>query len=62
MKISKTYEVWHGGDMIDDMLDIKTALKIAKEELLKPDHADIVIDQIIHWEVENIEDIESIGK
>jgi hypothetical protein len=61
MKIRKMYEVWHGGDMVDDMLDLQTALQLAKEELSKPDHTDVVIDQIIHWEVENFDDIESLA-
>ncbi len=65
MKISKVYEVWVGGDMIDDEMDYNTAIKIAEDEFnkeqLEADPADVVVDEHSYMEIESLEDFDSVG-
>ncbi len=66
MKISKVYEVWVGGDMIDDQLTLEEALTIARQEFTEQraehpnDPADVVIDEHSYIEIENIEELDLV--
>jgi hypothetical protein len=61
MKISKRYEVWVGDDLIQDILDRNQAVNIAREQFEQyGDEADVVVDEIIHYHIENLKDLERI--
>ena len=66
MIVSKVYEVWVGGDLIDDHMDYNTALQIAKAEFKgqqeKKDPVDVVIDEHSYIEIEEWADFEKIGE
>lgn len=67
MKISKTYEVWTGGDMVVDYVGRDYAMKTAREEMERElkehpeDPADVVVDEIIHYSLETMEDVDELG-
>lgn len=66
MKISKTYEVWTGGDMVVDYVGRDYAMKTAREEMERElkehpeDPADVVVDEIIHYSLETMEDVDEL--
>lgn len=66
MKISKTYEVWTGGDMVVDYVGRDYALKTAREEMERElrehpeDPADVVVDEIIHYSLTTMEEVEEL--
>lgn len=66
MKISKTYEVWTGGDMVVDYVGRDYAMKTAREEMERElkehpeDPADVVVDEIIHYSLETMEDVNKL--
>ena len=66
MKISKTYEVWTGGDMVVDYVGRDYALKTAREEMERElrehpeDPADVVVDEIIHYSLTTMEDVDEL--
>jgi hypothetical protein len=61
MKITKRYEVWVGGDLIDDILDRDEAVDEARQQFEKyGDEAEIVIDEIIHYHIETLNDLKEI--
>ena len=66
MRVSKVYEVWVGGDLLDDQMDYNTAMLLAKDEFkkeqAKPDPVDVVIDEHSYIEIEAWEDFEKIGE
>lgn len=67
MKVSKVYEVWVGGDMIDDNMTLEQAkLEAANQFKLEleehpDDPADVVVDEHSYFEIESLEDLETIG-
>jgi hypothetical protein len=65
MKVNKVYEVWVGGDLIEDGIELETALKLAekffKEESEKEDPVDVVIDEHSYIEIEEWADFDKIG-
>ena len=66
MKISKTYEVWTGGDMVVDYVGREYAMKTAREEVERElkehpeDPVDVVVDEIIHYSLETMEDVDEL--
>lgn len=65
MKITNNYEVWVGGDMIDDMLDYNTARLIAEKEFKeagKDLDQDVVIDEIRHYTIESLDDLTALDE
>lgn len=66
MKISKTYEVWTGGDMVVDYVGRDYAMKTAREEMERElkehpeDPADVVVDEIIHYSLDTMEDVDEL--
>lgn len=62
MKITRTYEVWTGGDLVDDWLTRDEAITIARKELKDANGVDVVVDEIIHYEMHNNEDLEQLKK
>jgi len=63
MKISRTYEVWTGGDMVEDFISDKDyAIKLATKELNENEGVEVVVDEIIHYKLENLKDIEELEK
>lgn len=65
MKVTRSYEVWVGGDMAGDMLTRQEAIDLAKKELKdianeKPNYdIDVVVDEIIHYEIDE-NDVETL--
>ena len=63
MKIEKSYEVWVGGDLVEDYLDYNTAIAIVKDQLKhKENGVDIVLDEIIHYTINDYDDIAKLGE
>lgn len=68
MKITRTYEVWTGGDMVEDYINDKDyAIKLARQEIkneLKQNdgQVDVVVDEIIHYILTEEDDIEQLEK
>jgi hypothetical protein len=63
MKISRTYEVWTGGDMVEDFIDNRDyAIKLAIKELNENEGVEVVVDEIVHYKLDNIKDIEELEK
>lgn len=66
MKVSKVYEVWVGGDMVDDDMTLNNALKVARKEFIKEqketreNRADVIIDEHTYIEIEELEDLDTI--
>lgn len=66
MKVSRVYEVWVGGDMIDDQLTLQEALDMARDEFKREqkehpeDPADVVLDEHSYVEIEDEEDLDTI--
>lgn len=66
MKVSKTYEVWTGGDMVVDYVGRDYAMKTAREEMERElkehpeDPADVVVDEIIHYSLSTMEDVDEL--
>ncbi len=66
MKVTRTYEVWVGGDMVDDQLKLDEALALAREQYAKelkdyPDEpADVVIDEHTYIEIEHVDDLDTV--
>lgn len=64
MKVSKVYEVWVGGDMVDDDLTLDMALKLARQEFKKEqkeaEPVDVVIDEHSYIEIEKEEDLDLV--
>ena len=66
MKVSKTYEVWTGGDMVVDYVGRDYAMKTAREEMERElkehpeDPADVVVDEIIRYSLETMEDVDEL--
>lgn len=64
MKVSKVYEVWVGGDMLDDQLTLDQALKMAREAFVEEQKeevpADVVIDEHSYIEIEKLEELDKI--
>ena len=63
MKISRTYEVWTGGDMVEDLISNRgVAINLAIRELTENEGVEVVVDEVIHYKLENLKDIEELGK
>lgn len=70
MKITRTYEVWTGGDMVEDFISSADyAKKLARAEVarMKQDYGDnteidVVVDEIIHYIVESEEELEDLER
>jgi len=70
MKITRTYEVWTGGDMVEDFISSRDyAVKLAQEEVkrLKDEYGentdiDVVVDEIVHYIIESDEDLEQLER
>ena len=63
MKISRTYEVWTGGDMVEDFISNRgVAINLAIRELTENEGVEVVVDEVIHYKLENLKDIEELGK
>lgn len=66
MKVTRVYEVWVGGDMVDDNLDLHQALALARDEFkeqrkLHPeDPADVVIDEHTYAEIEDEDELDTV--
>ena len=66
MKVSKVYELWVGGDMIDDQLNLEQVLTMAREEFAREkkehpnDPADVVIDEHSYITIEDDEDLDTV--
>lgn len=65
MKVSKVYEVWVGGDMLDDGMTFNAARVMAEDALregLKEEvPADVVIDEHSYFTIESFEDLDKLG-
>lgn len=65
MKVSKVYEVWVGGDMLDDGMTFNAARVMAedalREELKEEVPADVVIDEHSYFTIESFEDLDKLG-
>lgn len=67
MKVSKVYEVWTGGDMVEDFIyDRDAAIRLAREEVREqakhPDPAEVIVDEIIHYELLNDNDVNELDE
>lgn len=63
MKITRTYEVWTGGDMVEDFINDKNyAIQLAKEQLAEYPNTDVVVDEIIHYIIFKENDIKQLEK
>ena len=68
MKVSKVYEVWVGGDMVDDNLTLEQARLMAirafKVEIRDPkdDPAEVVVDEHSYITIESFEDLDKLGE
>lgn len=67
MKVSRVYEVWVGGDMVEDHIQsLDQAIALARIELatqLKEhpeDPADVVLDEHTYVEIEDDEDLDLV--
>lgn len=64
MKISKVYEVWVGGDMLDDQLTLDQALTMAREAFIEEQKeevpADVVVDEHSYIEIEKLEELDKV--
>lgn len=67
MKITRSYEVWTGGDMVEDFIGNKDyAIKLARKEFKRqkeeyPDEpADVVVDEIIHYTIDEAEHLDEL--
>lgn len=66
MKVSKVYELWVGGDMVDDQLTLEQVLVMAREEFAREqkehptDPADVVIDEHSYITIEDDEDLDTV--
>lgn len=66
MKVTRVYEVWVGGDLVDDQLNLDQALNLARKEFaleLKnyPDEKpDVVIDEHSYIHIESDEDLDTV--
>lgn len=66
MKTTRSYEVWTGGDMVVDFVGKDYAVKVAREEMERElkehpnDPADVVVDEIIHYSLETMKDVEEL--
>lgn len=61
MKITKRFEVWVGDDLVEDILDYDQAKELAKKEFAEyGDKASVVIDEITHYTIESIKDLEDL--
>lgn len=61
VKYESVWEVWVGDDMVEDMLDWKTASALARK-YRKEEPADIsvVIDEIRHYNITSLSDIDDV--
>ena len=66
MKITRTYEVWTGDDMVVDYVCKDYAMETAREEMERElkehpeDPADVVVDERIHYSLETMEDVDEL--
>lgn len=66
MKVSRTYEVWVGDDLVDDQLSLEQALALAREQYAKehrdyPENpASVVIDEHSYITIESDEDLDLV--
>ena len=66
MKVSRVYEVWVGGDLIEDNLTLEQARATAKHELEQElrehpdDPADVVIDEHAYVTIEHVDDLDLV--
>ena len=66
MKITRTYEVWTGDNMVVDYVGKDYAMETAREEMERElkehpeDQADVVVDETIHYSLETMEDVDEL--
>ena len=66
MKVSRTYEVWVGGDMIEDQLTLDEARELATKEFEREqkehpdDPVDVVVDEHTYVEIEHVDDLDTV--
>ena len=66
MKITRTYEVWTGDNMVVDYVGKDYAMETAREEMERElkehpeDPADVVVDERIHYSLETMEDVDEL--
>lgn len=66
MKITRVYEVWVGGDMVDDQMTLDEALATARHEFKqeRKDHpndpADVVIDEHAYITIEDEDELDTV--
>ena len=66
MKITRTYEVWTGDNMVVDYVGKDYAMETAREEMERElkehpeDPANVVVDETIHYSLETMEDVDEL--
>ena len=66
MKITRTYEVWTGDNMVVDYVGKDYAMETAREEMERElkehpeDPVDVVVDETIHYSLETMEDVDEL--
>lgn len=64
MKVSRVYELWVGGDMVEDNMSLDQALALARIEFAAQqkteDPVDVVLDEHTYVEFEHEEDLDTV--
>lgn len=60
MKTSTYYEVWAGDDLVDDSLSFDQAVLLARESLTKEPDVEVVVDEVIHYTLKNLDDLSEL--
>lgn len=67
MKITRSYEVWTGGDMVEDFISNRDyAIELARKEVERElkeypgETPDVVVDEIVHYTLTTTEEVDEL--